>query len=84
MIETKSVITIDPAAYRRQAKKLSHEAKGFWLDILTCGADTGSLPSCDHELGALVGCDVRKVRRLKAELVKHKMLQGRFGLRGAA
>lgn len=84
MITTKNVITIDAAVYRQRSAKLSHEAKGFWLDLLAVQGDGASLPACEHELGKLVGCDVRKVRRLKTELVKRGILVGRFGLKGAA
>lgn len=85
MISHKNVITIDPAIYRERFKALSHEAKGFWLDLMAAGCGSAAaIPACEEKLGHMIGCDVRKVRRLRDELVAAGILEARFGVKGAA
>jgi hypothetical protein len=78
---TRTLITIDPVVYRDRFGKLSHECKGFWLDLMSHGITT--IPACEEQLGALLKCDVRKVRRLRDELVTAGILESRFGVKGA-
>jgi len=85
MIATRTLITIDPTVYRERSKALSHEAKGFWLDLMAAGCGSAAaIPACEEKLGHMLGCDVRKVRRLRDELAAAGILEARFGVKGAA
>lgn len=85
MIATKTVITIDPAAYIKRTAKLDLEAQGFYVRLLACSnGRTDGLPDCERELGAILKCDVRKVRRLMRLIRRAGLVESRFGLKGGA
>jgi hypothetical protein len=84
LITTMKFITINPDAYVDMRKGLTFEALGFWLDLVTCCNGHDSLPNDDHAIGAMLGTDVRVVRRLKRELVKAGVVKPRLGVNGGA
>lgn len=85
MITSKTVLTIDPAAYIKRTAKLDFEAQGFYVRLLACvNGRTDNLPETDRELGLLMKCDVRRVRRIMRLIRRAGLIQTHYSVKGAA